>query len=82
MEASHGFFADRRQLEVSASDGRNKRYADCKNVTNIISTLVSHRMATLHELDTVYGTQDAYDMLEILIVDSHNRNIANAHDNR
>lgn len=30
-------------------------------------------MATLGELDSVYGTQDVLDMLEILSVDLHNR---------
>jgi hypothetical protein len=29
-------------------------------------------MATLHELQTVYGTASAYDMLEILMVDRAN----------
>ena len=32
-------------------------------------------MATLHELDTVYGTQDLFDMVEIISVDTHNRNL-------
>ena len=31
-------------------------------------------MATLHELDTVYGMSDVYDMLEILLVDNYNKN--------
>jgi hypothetical protein len=29
-------------------------------------------MATLHELETVYGVEDAYNMLEILRVDDYN----------
>jgi hypothetical protein len=29
-------------------------------------------MATLHELQTVYGLRDLWDMLEILSVDAHN----------
>lgn len=33
-------------------------------------------MATLHELDTVYGTQDLCDMLEVIVVDSWNRQVA------
>jgi 4-diphosphocytidyl-2C-methyl-D-erythritol kinase len=32
-------------------------------------------MATLHELQTVYGAQDLYDMLEINAVDNYNRNV-------
>jgi hypothetical protein len=29
-------------------------------------------LATLHELQTVYGTKDLYDLLEIAAVDAHN----------
>ena len=34
-------------------------------------------MATLHELDTVYGVRDVYDMLEVISVDDYNNAIAN-----
>lgn len=34
--------------------------------------MISKRLATLHELGSVYGTKDLYDMLEIIIVDNHN----------
>jgi hypothetical protein len=34
-------------------------------------------MATLHELDTVYGVKDVYDMLEVLTIDDYNNVIAN-----
>lgn len=34
-------------------------------------------MATLHELDTVYGVQDLWDMLEVITVDAHNSRILN-----
>lgn len=39
-------------------------------------------MATLHELDTVYGVKDMYDMLEIVIIDDYNKGLANADNNR
>jgi hypothetical protein len=29
-------------------------------------------LATLHELDTVYGIEDAYNLLEIIAVDNAN----------
>jgi len=29
-------------------------------------------MATLHELGTVYGLEDLYDLLEIILVDAYN----------
>lgn len=38
-----------------------------------IGAVLSARMATLHELETVYGVEDVYVMLEILMVDAYNR---------
>jgi len=38
--------------------------------------LISSGVAKLHELDTVYGIKDAYDMLEIVCIDNYNRAIA------
>lgn len=32
-------------------------------------------MATLHELNTVYGSEDVYDMIEVLNVRAHNRHL-------
>lgn len=51
---------------------------DLKGYVNIPSTIgavVSNQLATLHELDTVYGLEDLYDMLEVLIIDAHNRRL-------
>ena len=45
------------------------------NVPRLIGALVSSGKATLHELDTVYSPQDAYLLLEILMVDTHNRRV-------
>jgi 4-diphosphocytidyl-2C-methyl-D-erythritol kinase len=39
----------------------------------MIGAVVSRRLATLHELDTVYGTQDVYDLMEIAAVDDYNQ---------
>ena len=39
--------------------------------------IISRGVATLNELDTFYGIEDMYDMLEIIVIDSHNRYIAN-----
>jgi hypothetical protein len=41
--------------------------------------VISHDKAKLHELDTVYGLQDVYDMLEVIVVDLHNRNLVAEH---
>lgn len=44
----------------------------------MLAILISRRMATLHELDTVYGVRDAYRLLEIATVDAHNEAAMNA----
>jgi hypothetical protein len=38
--------------------------------------VVSSRLATLAELDTVLGAEDLYMLLEIISVDAHNQRIA------
>jgi hypothetical protein len=38
--------------------------------------LISKRLATLHELQTVYGVEDAYNLLEIAAVDDYNTMLA------
>ena len=39
--------------------------------------LISKRLVTLHELQTVYGNEDFYNLIEIAAVDSHNQMLAN-----
>ena len=35
--------------------------------------MASRGLATLYEMQTVYGVEDVYDMLEIIVVDSYNQ---------
>lgn len=37
--------------------------------------MISAKKATLHELQTVYGLQDLYTMIEIIQIDAHNARI-------
>ncbi len=46
--------------------------APYSNTPGIIATLVSARLATLNELQTIYGPYDAYRMLEIHQIDQLN----------
>ena len=39
----------------------------------VIGAVISTRLATLVELDTVLGIEDAYNLLEIAAVDAYNR---------
>ncbi|PAO09889.1 hypothetical protein CIW60_12825 [Enterobacter roggenkampii] len=54
--------------------------ADYQNVPRILAPVISSGLAKLHELDTVYSVQDAWWLLEIVIVDNHNKRIAGASD--
>jgi hypothetical protein len=38
-------------------------------------------MATLHELQTFYGSEDMHNMLEILVVDNHNERALSKQNN-
>jgi hypothetical protein len=43
------------------------------NVPRAIGAVISSRLATMHELDTVLGAEDAYRLLEIVAVDAYNQ---------
>ena len=48
-----------------------------ENVPATIATIVSSKLATLYELDTVYGTEDLWRLLEINTVDNYNQMVIN-----
>lgn len=79
METSYGFFEGRRPISLKGltDAGRKKPFRQYLNVPAIIGVLVSKRIATLYELQTVYGVKDSYDMLEIVNVDDYNTALAN-----
>jgi hypothetical protein len=70
-ETSPGFFAGRRDLNIGSFTSP-VGLVELANVPKLIGTLVMHNMATLYELQTVYGVQDAWDLLEILAVNKEN----------
>jgi hypothetical protein len=39
--------------------------------------VISSRLATLHELDTVYGGADLYKLVEVIRIDTFNQKLAN-----
>lgn len=47
------------------------------NVLPIFATLISKKMATLHELRTIYSYGDCLDMMEIITVDNYNEYMIN-----
>jgi hypothetical protein len=46
------------------------------NIPRPIGAVVSARMATLVECDTVYSAEDIYLILEVMQIDGHNRRMA------
>ena len=45
------------------------------NVPPIIGSIIANKMATLRELQEFYGTEDAYNMLEIVGVGNYNQSL-------
>jgi len=39
--------------------------------------VISKRLATLHELQTIYSSEDLWNLIEIAAVDGHNERIMN-----
>ena len=73
MEFTHGFFFRRKQIDFGVRNtGPTKRLVEYQAAPQTISTIVSSRLATLHELDTVYGVEDLWILLEVHAVDRHN----------
>lgn len=57
--------------------GRPRQYLNYVNIPPAIGMCVSAKFASLHELDTIYGLVDLYDMIEIFFVDAFNEREAN-----
>jgi len=70
---ARGFFKSRRIPDVKfASGGSKKHFAEYANISPILASVISSKLATLYELQTVYGLEDCYNLLEIVIVDNYN----------
>lgn len=52
----------------------NINFLQCVNVPVPIAVLITNKMATYHELDSVYSIEDEWNMLEILQVSRYNEN--------
>ena len=71
--APFGFFSHRQPLRINRpGGGGSKAQVEYANLPRIIGIVVGRRLATLLELQTVYGIQDAHDLLEIIAVDAAN----------
>ena len=77
MESSYGFFFSRKRLDfgVQSTTQSSKRLIEYQATSQTIATVLSSKMATLHELDTVYGVEDLWILIEISAVDRHNASL-------
>lgn len=78
-QTAHGFFGARRELGISEPELTAPGLREYPNVPRAIGAAVSLKMATLHELDTVYGVKDLYDLLEVAAIDGYNRRMIQKH---
>jgi len=74
----YGFFARRLPLDLGGDGQTEVEFERYPNVAYSVGTVVSAGLATLHEVDTVLGLEDIYDLLEILAVDTENKRRAHA----
>ena len=72
---TYRFFATRLWQDYGVGRGRGGGL-DYLNLTQTIGALVSSRICTLHELQTVYGLEDAFNLLEVVNTDAFNRSKA------
>lgn len=72
---AYGFYRTRSPLRLR--DWSNEiNYADYINLPDGIGVVVSHKYATLKELQTDYSLEDMHDLLEIIQVDNHNSHLS------
>jgi len=67
-----GFFTGRPAPDYGVTAAPRGGLIDYVNLPGLIGMIVSADKATLSELQTVYGLEDAYNLGEIVLVDSHN----------
>lgn len=75
----HGFFYRRLPLEIEGGgggDGPEREWGRYRNISGSLGAVISSKLATLHELQTVYGVEDLYNLLEIVAVDNYNQMLA------
>jgi len=47
----------------------------CANVPQTIAAVISGKQATLIEMQTIYGIEDMWNLLEIITVKNHNEKV-------
>ena len=77
MEENFGFLREWRPVTLpSAMRGQSAGAARYRAIDPLFGTLISENLATLHELRTVYSLQDAFIMLDCMMVKKVNEFLA------
>ena len=45
------------------------------NLSPQIGSVIGNKLATLYEIQTVYGSEDLFDLYEVVLVKLHNENV-------
>ena len=71
---TYQFFFRRKTIDfgIKSASQSTRKLIEYQATTQAIATVLSSRLATLHELDTVYSLEDMWILLEINAVDRHN----------
>jgi len=79
MGTTHGFFFRRKAIDfgIKSASQSTRKLIEYQATTQAIAAVISSRLATLHELDTVYSVEDMWILLEVNAVDRHNAYIIN-----
>ena len=61
-----------RKILRSGNSQNAAQLAEYPNVSGLIGTIITHKLATLYELQTIYSYEDALDMYEVICVNNYN----------
>ena len=45
------------------------------NLSPQIGSVIGNKLATLYEIQTIYGSEDLFDLYEVILVKLHNENV-------
>ncbi len=65
------------RIPVIPGQRRGAEFLQYANVASSVGNVITAKLATLHELQTIYSFRDMYDLLEIAAVNASNQRLVN-----
>lgn len=59
-------------MDLGGATGPALNLASCPNVSPLIEAVIRSGKATLYECQTIYGLEDLYDIMEVVMVGAYN----------